>query len=356
MMTTIVFCGPTLDRQTALAMLPDADVRGPGQAGDVYLAAKQKPRAIALIDGYFDQRLAVYHKEILWALEQGIAVYGAASMGALRAAELERYGMIGHGVIYEQFASGELEDDDEVAVLHQPAEYGYAYSSHALVNIRATLQRAFNQGLIDSNAVTLVIAAARSLFYPERTFPRAVAIAGDGLGAQRRTLDGWYLETGLIDQKRLDALSLLQHLAESEPCAQSPAGFRFSHTHYWEVFTRTFDQPRAQPDSAFNLGAQERALALLLAERAAAEPSAQEVQVESERLRRSRGLYTPEATARWLAEHQLDVAAFSGLARDNVLIRRFAEQAQMLILRQHATLHALSAPDGHGKRARRDVF
>lgn len=344
-MNTIVFCGPTLDRETALNVLPGAQLRGPGQAGDIYLAAKQNPGAIALLDGYFEQRLAVWHKEILWALQQGIAVYGAASMGALRAAELERFGMIGHGAIYEQYASGELEDDDEVAVLHQPAEYGYASSSHALVNIRATLQRAFSEGLIDSGAVMLVIEAAKSLFYPERTFPRVVALASDALGSQRKPLEDWYARSGLVDQKRLDALSLLQHLARHAPLGPIVPRFRFSSTHYWDVFTQTFDRAAVALDPALRLRAHERALALLLAERFGAHPSEQEIQTESERLRRSRGLYTPDATARWLTQNQLDISNFSQLARDNVLVRRFAEQAERLIARQLPSLNALASSD-----------
>ncbi|OYW12122.1 MAG: hypothetical protein B7X34_02220, partial [Acidobacteriia bacterium 12-62-4] len=76
--------------------------------------------------GYFEQRLSVWHKEILWAMEAGIAVYGASSMGALRAAELAAYGMRGVGAIFEKFHSGEWLDDDEVAVSHATAEFDFA--------------------------------------------------------------------------------------------------------------------------------------------------------------------------------------------------------------------------------------
>ena len=53
------------------------------------------PGAIGVIDGYFDGVPSVWHKEILWALSQGIRVFGGASMGALRAAELDGFGMTG---------------------------------------------------------------------------------------------------------------------------------------------------------------------------------------------------------------------------------------------------------------------
>ena len=53
-------------------------------------------------------------------------------MGALRAAELHVFGMVGVGRVFELFRDGLLEDDDEVAVAHGPADSGYqpkAFSS-----------------------------------------------------------------------------------------------------------------------------------------------------------------------------------------------------------------------------------
>src|SRR5581483_2813112 len=85
---------------------------------------------------------AVWHKEILWALTQGIHVYGSASIGALRAAELAPFGMVGVGRIFEAYRDGRLEDDDEVAVVHGPAEHAFQVHSEALVNLRATLAAA----------------------------------------------------------------------------------------------------------------------------------------------------------------------------------------------------------------------
>ena len=69
-------------------------------------------------------------------------MFGAASMGALRAAELAAFGMEGVGAIFEAFREGVLEDDDEVAVIHGPAEFGYPVLSEAMVNIRRTLSDA----------------------------------------------------------------------------------------------------------------------------------------------------------------------------------------------------------------------
>jgi hypothetical protein len=80
------------------------------------------PDKIVLLDGVFDQDIAVWHREILYALDKGVIVIGGASMGALRATELDEFGMVGVGKIYEQFASGREKRDDFVAITHGCAE------------------------------------------------------------------------------------------------------------------------------------------------------------------------------------------------------------------------------------------
>src|SRR3989338_1860747 len=96
----IVYLGPTLSLQEAQQILPDAYYLPPIRCGDILHALRWKPPTILIIDGYFEKTAAVWHKEILAALGQGVQVYGASSMGALRAAELNTFGMIGIGAIY----------------------------------------------------------------------------------------------------------------------------------------------------------------------------------------------------------------------------------------------------------------
>ena len=136
----IVFTGPTITPAEAAREL-DAVYRPPAAEGDVYRAAERHPRAIGIIDGYFENVPAVWHKEILWAMSEGIHVYGSASMGALRAAELAAFGMVGIGTVFEAYRDGVLEDD-EVAIVHADAEFDFRPASEAMVNIRATLEKA----------------------------------------------------------------------------------------------------------------------------------------------------------------------------------------------------------------------
>src|SRR5690606_2131731 len=115
--TVVVFAGPSIGRDAAPAGR-DWDWRPPAAQGDVYRAALGRPRAIAFIDGFFHGVPAVWHKEILWALAQGIHVLGASSMGALRAAELADFGMRGVGGIFRDFRDGVLTDAEAVVVLY----------------------------------------------------------------------------------------------------------------------------------------------------------------------------------------------------------------------------------------------
>src|SRR6516165_742713 len=98
-MTAVIFLGPTLSVDEARQEL-DADYLPPAAQSDVYLAARRQPVMIGIVDGYFQRVPSVWHKEILWAMSRGIHVFGSASMGALRAAELEVFGMEGVGAVF----------------------------------------------------------------------------------------------------------------------------------------------------------------------------------------------------------------------------------------------------------------
>ena len=239
----LVFLGPSLALEAARALLPQALFRPPVAMGDVLLACEAGVRQIALIDGFFENRPAVFHKEILFALSQGCRVYGAASMGALRAAELAAFGMEGIGAIYQAYADGRLEDDDEVAVTHAPAELAFRPLSEAMVNIRATLAAAMEAGVLAQPQADEIARAAKGLPYKERQwkaleplFPTAFA--------------DWLVRHGAVDAKGADARQLLEHLAAvagSDAAAGEPPepAFLFQHTVYFE---RARDEARRRAE------------------------------------------------------------------------------------------------------------
>src|ERR1700758_4110244 len=106
-MIAIVFSGPSLPLSKA-PFVAGMEWRPPVRQGDLYKAALGRPALIGVIDGTFELVPTVWHKEILWAMAQGIHVYGAASIGALRAAELHSFGMVGIGRIFDAYRDGIL--------------------------------------------------------------------------------------------------------------------------------------------------------------------------------------------------------------------------------------------------------
>jgi hypothetical protein len=173
MQKIIVFLGPSLEQSAAEKILP-AEYRPPAKRGDLIAAARDGATIIGLIDGVFHQESAVAHREILTALQNDIKVIGASSMGALRAAEMDTLGMVGIGAVYRMYKSGELESDDEVALVFDPSS-GLALSE-PLINIRFTLKLALDSGIIDADVYDALLLSARSLFYPRRTYRAMVSV------------------------------------------------------------------------------------------------------------------------------------------------------------------------------------
>jgi hypothetical protein len=245
-MKVFIFLGPTLSWEEARKEL-DATYLPPVAQGDLYRAAKEKPFAIGIIDGYFERLPAVWHKEILWALSQRIHVFGAASMGALRAAELARFGMQGIGEIFRAFSSGELEDDDEVAVAHGDESLGFRRASEAMVNMRATLALAEGKGAVTGDLRRHLETIAKNTFYPERSY-RQLWVCGRREGISEQELEALraFVVSNRVDQKRLDALALLRAVRDrcSTGVAPESPAFTFQHTEAWD---QVVDWAETQP-------------------------------------------------------------------------------------------------------------
>ena len=235
-MSAIIFAGPSLP-PAARPAAPELIWRPPARQGDVYRAALERPTAIGVIDGIFDVTPTVWHKEILWAMSQGIRVYGAASIGALRAAELADFGMIGVGDIYRQFRDGTLEDDDEVAMLHGPEETGYVPLTEAMVNVRATVARGVAKNVISATTGSLLLRSAKSLFFKRRSFSSAIALSAQlsDDGPALHALGRW-LPKGYVNLKKSDAVALLHAMlvGSGAEVASARACNGFCRTSMWE--------------------------------------------------------------------------------------------------------------------------
>jgi hypothetical protein len=336
-MKICVFLGPTMPVADARAILPNAVYLPPASQADVLSAMTiHQPDAIALIDGVFGQSLSVWHKEILFALHSGVAVYGASSMGALRAAECHPFGMIPFGVVAGDYMNGRLTGDDEVALAHAGAEDDYFPLSEPLVNLRASLAAARAAGVIDAALHDRVIAAAKARFFPDRTRDRIWADAG--LTAEEiARLDG-FLATGAVDQKRLDAEALLSHLSGLSATPR-PASFTFNASHYFEVL---YERDRRvahdgntvplseiashaalhRPDFAeINAAALGRLLIVQLAAVVGVTADSAMIADEVRRFCAARGLDGPAALADWSRRNDLTEAEFSGLITELAIER-----------------------------------
>ena len=208
----VVFLGPSLPAQEARRLAP-CTVLPPARQGDVWRALRLRPRAIALVDGVFEAQPSVWHHELLAALEAGVAVFGGASMGALRAAELAPHGMVGVGRIFAWYRDGEVVDDAEVALLHADAEHGWRPLTVPLVNVRHVAERARAARVLTRSAATVLVEAAEALFYQERTWPRVLErLRPQWPASTRAAWDAWF-PSGAEDLKQRDAMACLQAAA-----------------------------------------------------------------------------------------------------------------------------------------------
>lgn len=132
----LLFIGPSLPPEG----VPDTiEIRPPVACGDIAALLADPPSAVAIVDGCFETAPTVWHKEILDLIALGVPVLGGASLGAIRAAELDRHGMIGVGRIYAAYRDGTIQRDDAVMLCHGPAEIGYPHLTLALVDAEAAL-------------------------------------------------------------------------------------------------------------------------------------------------------------------------------------------------------------------------
>lgn len=228
----VVFVGPTLPN--AVDLVPtNVEVRGPAKNRDILAAVGEGATVIGLIDGNFEDVAPIWHKEILFALSQGVRVYGSSSMGALRAAECAAFGMIGIGNIYNRYASGELFDDSDVAHVHGPKEMNYVSLSEPLVNVLATLDELLMRHELDQAEFASLRTSAELIFFKERTYRAIVAKANLPDHSSRESLQV-LLRTNAINQKRRDALELLNAIATADERRQkAPTDWTFAETEQW---------------------------------------------------------------------------------------------------------------------------
>lgn len=315
----IVYCGVTISHQEARDILPEAILRPPIQHSDLITDLhRHHPTHVLIIDGKFREVLSVWQKEIIFALQfPGVQrIYGASSMGALRAAELADFGMIPVGKIANWYLEGVIEDDDEVAVSYteklDEGETIYTVNTVPMVNIRATILAnedwQYDQNIFDSN---------KNLHFSERY----------------KTSDQ------IIDQKKLDAIELLSNFRSYEPLTT----FRPSYQHISPLFLAQHERDRriicngvemqagcvdtyislnSMDYSRMQWDASNRTLALILADLMGITVETQDILKETARFMVKMGINTIEQYNEWLSLNATDVTELNILQTQNARIRK----------------------------------
>lgn len=323
-MTLYVFSGPTLPTAHIRELVPEAVCHPPVGHGDLLALGAATDDVVLIIDGLWHQTAPVRHKEILMLLDTGVTVIGAASMGALRAAELNPYGMLGAGTIFEAFYTGQLEADDEVAVLHTPEGQPL---TEALVNMRFAIRRAATDQQVAADEAAALEEIARGLPYTRRTWPALHrAAAGTGLGTAAQRVDLWRRDHP-YDLKREDAEYALRwtvspSLANYRPSTTSWHGqpWRTSFTTLWHSLHAPSGQTPAPQlptgalvhyqqlyDPAFSQRWRTRVLASIAGLHRGASP--EETDAAAVKAAAEQGVHaealTPDQLAFWLTEAEL---------------------------------------------------
>jgi hypothetical protein len=163
-MKRIVFFGPSI-AESEVRRLAAVTHAPPIKRGD--LAAVEDYDVFVILDGEFGQNMSVSPKEILSLLERGKTVIGASSMGALRASELDRSGMIGVGWVYDYFRRCAIRRDADVALVYSP--FDFKPMTVPIVDLEYWTEQASAAGLIGNRERRLLLKAARNIFFADRT-------------------------------------------------------------------------------------------------------------------------------------------------------------------------------------------
>jgi hypothetical protein len=215
----IIFLGPSLSHEKARKIF-DTDYRPPARKGDFLRLAADfaaVEMTVGFIDGVFLQDypptpIEVYHL----ARKNGVLLVGAASLGALRAVELEKFGMVGIGKIFQLYKTGKLDADDEVAVTFASEEGDYQLQSEAMIDIRYNLYLAYKKEVISEKAKNVLVKLAKEIYFPHRKYTYILEEAKNRYPVFESEINsfGSYIRSNRKSLKEMDAIRLVKYLKE----------------------------------------------------------------------------------------------------------------------------------------------
>lgn len=210
----IVYLGPTLSREEAIKIL-DADYRDPAKKGDFLMLSRDsdEKKYVGFVDGVFlhdypPSPIEVYHL----ATRKNIELIGASSLGALRAVELEKFGMKGIGKIFQLYKKGIINADDEVAVTF--VRENNILQSEAMIDIRFNLFLAYKKGIITNQTKKRIAKIAKNIYFPFRNYEDIIKLTHQQFPSIYNELESFrsYILKNRDSLKARDAIKLLKYL------------------------------------------------------------------------------------------------------------------------------------------------
>ena len=210
----IVYLGPTLSREEAIKIL-DADYRDPAKKGDFLMLSRDsdEKKYVGFVDGVFlhdypPSPIEVYHL----ATRKNIELIGASSLGALRAVELEKFGMKGIGKIFQLYKNGIINADDEVAVTF--VRENNILQSVAIIGIQFNLFLAYKKGIITNQTKKRIAKIAKNIYFPFRNYEDIIKLTQQQFPPIYNELESFrsYILKNRDSLKARDAIKLLKYL------------------------------------------------------------------------------------------------------------------------------------------------
>ena len=215
----IIFLGPSLTHEKARKIL-DAEYRPPAKKGDFlrFTMSADGLTVVGLVDGYFLQDYPPSPIEVYQLIvRKNTVVIGSASLGALRAVELEKFGMIGVGKIFELYKKGVVNADDEIAVTFTEQEQQQSLQSEAMIDIRFNLFIAKRKGIIDEITKKTVTTVAKSVYFPYRNYEDILDKTKNMHPELKLGLESFraYIRNNRQSLKEKDAIRLVEYIKAS---------------------------------------------------------------------------------------------------------------------------------------------
>jgi hypothetical protein len=341
-MKIIVFGGPTISRREVGNIL-QAEYLPPARHSDIISVVRnRRPDVIVIFDGDLGLQQTVWHYEIIEALNRGVKVYGASGLGALRAAELDGFGMIGIGRIFALYRDKVIEADDEVFQRYEKQGEEYISLSLPMVNLRASFSRALSEGLISAGEQQVLLRASQALYFEDRSCENIVVnLQKDGIDPPCIEKLEKIVQEHYLDLKKEDALETLRIVSRLSPREVQKA--HVSENKYDLFFYAMYDRDRKvegenleiplyilsnyvslrhpQIDE-LNSNALNRELSLLFAEVMNIEPLPREVARERFRFKKRFGLREEQSFKDWLKRNDMEEEEFNALMADQAKIRK----------------------------------